>query len=84
MPLGRDSSFFLAVSTREDGLNYISSPVSEVDETRASPFRFSRRPTMYVCQQEKLIRRLDQEFLACARRYGLPLGDFPKVRPAGV
>eukprot|EP00903_Cladosiphon_okamuranus_P007583 g7356.t1 len=30
-------------------------------------------------KQEKLIRRLDQEFLACARRYGLPLGDFPKV-----
>lgn len=35
-------------------------------------------------QQEKLIRRLDQEFLACARRYGLPLGDFPKVRTAGM
>lgn len=35
-------------------------------------------------QQEKLIRRLDQEFLACARRYGLPLGDFPKVRSAGM
>ncbi|CAN0294709.1 unnamed protein product [Pylaiella littoralis] len=30
-------------------------------------------------KQEKLIRRLDEEFLACARRYGLPLGDFPKV-----
>lgn len=30
-------------------------------------------------QQEKLIRRLDLEFLACARRYSLPLGDFPKV-----
>lgn len=24
---------------------------------------------------------MDQEFLACARRYSLPLGDFPKVRP---
>ena len=34
--------------------------------------------------QEKLIRRLDQEFLACARRYGLPLGDFPKVRYSGT
>jgi GTPase SAR1 family protein len=30
-------------------------------------------------KQAKLIARLDQEFLACARRYGLPLGDFPKV-----
>lgn len=40
---------------------------------------FSRRRR----QQEKLIRRLDQEFLACARRYGLPLGDFPKVQPTG-
>lgn len=34
--------------------------------------------------QEKLIRRLDQEFLACARRYGLPLGDFPKVRSKAI
>ncbi|CAM9790942.1 unnamed protein product, partial [Chrysoparadoxa australica] len=30
-------------------------------------------------KQAKLIGRLDHEFLACARRYGLPLGDFPKV-----
>lgn len=42
----------------------------------------TRELLVVTCQQEKLIRRLDQEFLACARRYGLPLGDFPKVRPA--
>ena len=28
-------------------------------------------------KQAKLIDRLDREFVACARRYGLPLGDFP-------
>ena len=26
-----------------------------------------------------MIDRLDKEFLACARRYNLPLGDFPPV-----
>lgn len=30
-------------------------------------------------KQKKLLDRLDREFLACARRYNLPLGDFPKV-----
>lgn len=30
-------------------------------------------------KQKKLIDRLDAEFLACARRYNLPLGDFPSV-----
>ena len=29
--------------------------------------------------QEKLLQRLDREFVACARRYNLPLGDFPNV-----
>ncbi|CAM9769668.1 unnamed protein product [Choristocarpus tenellus] len=45
---------------------------------------YLRKQMPYVMgKQEKqarlLIRRLDQEFLACARRYSLPLGDFPKV-----
>ncbi|KAG5189289.1 P-loop containing nucleoside triphosphate hydrolase protein [Tribonema minus] len=30
-------------------------------------------------KQAELIARLDQEFVACARRYSLPLGDFPNV-----
>jgi len=30
-------------------------------------------------KQMKLINRLDREFVACARRYGLALGDFPPV-----
>lgn len=30
-------------------------------------------------KQRDLIDRLDKEFLACARRYNLPLGDFPPV-----
>jgi len=30
-------------------------------------------------KQGRLIDRLDKEFLACARRYNLPLGDFPPV-----
>lgn len=30
-------------------------------------------------KQRRLIGRLDQEFKACARRYNLPLGDFPNV-----
>jgi EH domain-containing protein 1 len=30
-------------------------------------------------KQRRLLERLDKEFLACARRYNLPLGDFPPV-----
>ena len=30
-------------------------------------------------KQSRLIDRLDKEFVACARRYNLPLGDFPPV-----
>lgn len=30
-------------------------------------------------KQRKLLDRLDREFVACARRYNLPLGDFPNV-----
>lgn len=30
-------------------------------------------------KQAKLLERLDKEFIACARRYNLPLGDFPNV-----
>ena len=30
-------------------------------------------------KQKKLLDRLDSEFLACARRYNLPAGDFPRV-----
>jgi GTPase SAR1 family protein len=30
-------------------------------------------------KQKRLIDRLDKEFIACARRYNLPLGDFPNV-----
>ena len=30
-------------------------------------------------KQKRLISRLDREFVACARRYNLPLGDFPPV-----
>jgi EH domain-containing protein 1 len=30
-------------------------------------------------KQKRLLDRLDKEFLACARRYNLPLGDFPNV-----
>ena len=30
-------------------------------------------------KQKKLLDRLDKEFVACARRYNLPLGDFPNV-----
>jgi EH domain-containing protein 1 len=32
-------------------------------------------------KQRRLIARLDSEFLAAARRYGLPKGDFPPVEP---
>jgi EH domain-containing protein 1 len=31
-------------------------------------------------RQKRLIANLEREFLACARRYGLPLGDFPPVQ----
>lgn len=30
-------------------------------------------------KQRKLLERLDREFVACARRYNLPIGDFPNV-----
>ena len=30
-------------------------------------------------KQQRLLERLDSEFVACARRYNLPLGDFPDV-----
>ena len=30
-------------------------------------------------KQARLLDRLDKEFLACARRYNLPHGDFPNV-----
>ena len=30
-------------------------------------------------KQRRLLDRLDKEFVACARRYNLPLGDFPNV-----
>ena len=30
-------------------------------------------------KQQKLVARLDKEFIACARRYNLALGDFPPV-----
>jgi EH domain-containing protein 1 len=30
-------------------------------------------------KQQKLLGRLETEFLACARRYNLPIGDFPPV-----
>lgn len=30
-------------------------------------------------KQKRLLDRLDREFVACARRYNLPLGDFPNV-----
>lgn len=30
-------------------------------------------------KQRRLLDRLDREFVACARRYNLPLGDFPNV-----
>lgn len=30
-------------------------------------------------KQKRLLGRLEREFLACARRYNLPLGDFPNV-----
>lgn len=32
-------------------------------------------------KQHRLIGRLESEFAACARRYGLPKGDFPPVEP---
>ena len=30
-------------------------------------------------KQERLVGRLEHEFAGCARRYGLPRGDFPHV-----
>ena len=30
-------------------------------------------------KQQRLLERLESEFVACARRYNLPLGDFPDV-----
>jgi EH domain-containing protein 1 len=30
-------------------------------------------------KQRKLLDRLESEFVACSRRYNLPLGDFPNV-----
>jgi hypothetical protein len=30
-------------------------------------------------KQKRLLERLESEFVACARRYNLPLGDFPDV-----
>ena len=32
-------------------------------------------------KQQKMIDNLDREFVMCARRYELPRGDFPDVRP---
>ena len=40
------------------------------------PYTFGKRE-----KQAKLIRRLDQELVMCARRYELPKGDFPPTEP---
>jgi EH domain-containing protein 1 len=32
-------------------------------------------------KQKRLIGRLESEFMAAARRYGLPKGDFPSIDP---
>ena len=32
-------------------------------------------------KQARLLARLDKEFVNCARRYNLPRGDFPALRP---
>jgi EH domain-containing protein 1 len=32
-------------------------------------------------KQKRLIGRLESEFMAAARRYGLPKGDFPAIEP---
>jgi len=38
------------------------------------PYTFGKKE-----KQERLIARLDREFVNCARRYGLPRGDFPDL-----
>ncbi|KAL7579796.1 hypothetical protein ACA910_021930 [Epithemia clementina (nom. ined.)] len=40
------------------------------------PYTWGRRE-----KQKRLIARLDAEFMAAARRYGLPKGDFPPLEP---
>ena len=40
------------------------------------PYTFGKKE-----KQARLIGRLESEFLAAARRYGLPKGDFPPVEP---
>jgi GTPase SAR1 family protein len=40
------------------------------------PYTFGKKE-----KQARLIGRLESEFLACSRRYGLPKGDFPPVEP---
>jgi GTPase SAR1 family protein len=40
------------------------------------PYTFGKRE-----KQRRLIGRLESEFLAAARRYGLPKGDFPALEP---
>ena len=40
------------------------------------PYAWGRRE-----KQKRLIGRLESEFLAAARRYGLPKGDFPALEP---
>mmetsp|Transcript_10299 Transcript_10299/g.35035 ORF Transcript_10299/g.35035 Transcript_10299/m.35035 type:complete len:238 (+) Transcript_10299:209-922(+) len=52
-------------------------------KTHAYLVHYLRKQMPYVMgkaeKQAKLIARLDQEFVACARRYNLPLGDFPSL-----
>jgi len=40
------------------------------------PYTFGKRE-----KQQRLINRLDREFVMCARRYELPKGDFPPLEP---
>lgn len=48
------------------------------------PLSSTYRPTLTaLCplleKQQRLIGRLENEFVQCARRYNLPLGDFPNL-----
>ena len=40
------------------------------------PYTFGKKE-----KQKRLIGRLEREFVMCARRYELPLGDFPQLEP---
>lgn len=63
-------------------INEIAKRTRQV-KVHAYIIHYLRKQMPYVIgkseKQRELLERLDKEFVACSRRYNLPLGDFPSV-----